>query len=488
MVNPIVASFDAGTTSVKTFVFDAHGHPVIATPGISYELLTTTDGGVEIEVSAIFASTLRSLDAAHRSLQEAGAKPAAVAMCTFWHSFLGINDRGQPSSPIVHLLDTRSQPYSEQLKRDLDESELHSRVGVVFHPSYWPAKLLWIREHRPDWWRNTERWMSFGEFLLEEFFGTAAPSTSMLSATGLWNSNRQAYDEALLAYLQIPLERLADLKSLDQPTVGLKPEYASRWPLFADIPWFPAIGDGAANNIGCGCDEPSEFALMVGTTGAMRAVFEKPSIEVPPGLWCYRLDPRRFVLGGALSNGGKVFEWMMERLQLPHDWEQQVATTRPGSHGLTVLPLFAGERSTKWRADARGAIAGLNLNTTPVEILAAAMEAVALRFRLIYEILEERIGAPERVVATGEALRKSPIWTQMMADALGRPVVASLEKETSARGAAMLALERLGAVPHLRAFRSDFGETFHPRPEFAAIYRDLLENQKTLYRRLFETP
>jgi gluconokinase len=242
---------------------------------------------------------------------------------------------------------------------------------------------------------------------------------------------------------------------LDQPARGLRPLYAERWPLFANIPWFPSIGDGAANNIGCGCDTPNEFALMVGTTGAMRAVFERPTVDIPEGLWCYRLDPRRFVLGGALSNGGKVFEWVMERFQMPNDWEHQLSQITPGSHGLTVLPLFAGERSTKWRADARGAITGLNLNTTPVEILAASLESVALRFRLLYEILADRLGAPQRVIATG---------------------------------AAMLALERIGAVSHLSEIPSTTGDTFLPRPQFADAYARLLDNQKTLYRRLFETP
>ncbi len=488
MVSPLIASFDAGTTSVKTLVFDSLATPVLATPSIPYELRTTADGGVEIPVEAIFAATLQSLDAAHTALQDAGRAPSAVSLCTFWHSFLGVDASGRPSSPILHLLDTRSATYAQALKRDLDEGQLHSRVGVVFHPSYWPAKLLWIRAERPNWWSTSQRWMSYGEYLLLEFFGKAAPATSMLSATGLWNSNRQAFDEPMLDFLQLEPNRLADLSCLDEPVQSLKPEYARRWPLFATIPWFPAIGDGAANNIGCGCDTPEEFALMVGTTGAMRAVFEVESLEIPPGLWCYRLDARRFVLGGALSNGGKVFEWVMDRFRLPGDWEAQLSAVEPGSHGLTVLPLFAGERSTKWRADARGAMAGLNLNTTPVEILAASLEAVALRFRLIYEILEQRIGAPSRVVATGEALRKSRVWTQMMADALGRPVVASLEKETSARGAAMLALERLGAVPHLRAFASATGELFSPRPEFAGRYRDLLANQKDFYRRLLETP
>jgi gluconokinase len=488
MQSALVVSFDAGTTSVKTLVFDQTARPVITTTSIGYDLHTTSDGGVEIQASDLFAASLASLDQAHKALAQLGRTPDAVSMCTFWHSFLGIDATGQPSSPILHLLDTRSQPAAEQLKRDLDESKFHSRVGTVFHPSYWPAKMLWLRQQRPDWFQRSTQWMSFGEYLFLEFFGEAYAATSMLSATGLWNSNTQAYDLDLLQYLGLQPEQLASMPRLDQPARGLRPLYAERWPLFANIPWFPSIGDGAANNIGCGCDTPNEFALMVGTTGAMRAVFERPTVDIPEGLWCYRLDPRRFVLGGALSNGGKVFEWVMERFQMPNDWEHQLSQITPGSHGLTVLPLFAGERSTKWRADARGAITGLNLNTTPVEILAASLESVALRFRLLYEILADRLGAPQRVIATGEALRKSTVWTQMMADALGRPVVASLEKETSSRGAAMLALERIGAVSHLSEIPSTTGDTFLPRPQFADAYARLLDNQKTLYRRLFETP
>ena len=114
-----------------------------------------------------------------------------------------------------------------------------------------------------------------------------------------------------------------------------------------------------------------------------------------------------------------------------------------------VLPFFAGERSPYWRADLRAAIAGIDLATKPMDILQAGLESVSLRFRQIFLTMKESLGAPSRVIASGGALLASAAWTQMMADALGAPIIPCLEHEATSRGAALLALERLGAIPNV---------------------------------------
>src|SRR5580698_6739538 len=104
---------------------------------------------------------------------------------------------------------------------------------------------------------------------------------------------------------------------MDQEQTKLSPGFAARWPQLDGIPWFPALGDGACDNVGSGCTKRDRYALMVGTSGAIRASERADSITIPSGLFCYRLDRKRFVLGGALSNGGEVFAWMRKTLQLP---------------------------------------------------------------------------------------------------------------------------------------------------------------------------
>src|SRR5262249_58182238 len=112
---------------------------------------------------------------------------------------------------------------------------------------------------------------------------------------------------------------------------------------------------------------------------------ERPRVEIRWGLWCYRADRRGVVLGGALNDGGNLVDWCRRSLQLgpPEEVERELAAMEPDAHGLTLLPFLAGERSPGWVAHARGAIAGLRLDTRPPQVLRAAMEAVALRFELI---------------------------------------------------------------------------------------------------------
>ncbi len=455
---------------------------------VPYQETTTSDGGVEIDAEQLSDLAIRSLTAIHQQVESAGRRPAAFGFSSFWHNLLGVDGAGRPCTAILHPFDTRSNSAAKKLAQRIDGAALHARTGCVLHPSYWPAKLLWLSESQPEKFRAARQWMSFGEYFFWKLFGKAVASTSMVSGTGLWNQNENDYDAGILSVLPIERSQLCPTDQLDQPMTTLRDEYARLWPQFAGIPWFPAIGDGACDNIGSGCITPESFAQMVGTSGAMRAVSEAASAGIPPGLWCYRVDRRRFVLGGALSNGGEVFAWMRHTLQLPptDQIEAELAGMEPCAHGLTMLPLFAGERSTKWRADARAAITGLSVHSSPIEILRAALESVALRFREVYEIMLAEIGRPKELVASGAALLHSPSWTQMMADALGCPLRICLEKEATSRGAALLAMERIGAIGHVRERPPEMGQVFEPVVAHHSIYEQQLRRQRRLYTKLFE--
>jgi len=484
-----ILTLDVGTSSVRTLLYDQDARQLEGFGSqIAYQETTTADGGVEIAADELCDLAIRSLTEIHGQVESAGLRPAVFGFSSFWHNVLGLDSSGRPATPVLHPFDSRSAAAAKELARRIDGAAVHARTGCVLHPSYWPAKLLWLSETQPEAFRTARQWMSFGEYFFMKLFGKAAASTSMVSGSGLWNQNQNDYDAEMLSALGIDRSQLCPTGELDQPMTVLRDEYAHLWPRFAGIPWFPALGDGACDNIGSGCITPESFAQMVGTSGAMRAVCESQSIKIPPGLWCYRVDPRRFVMGGALSNGGEVFAWMKRTLQLPpaDQIETAIAAMEPCAHGLTLLPLFAGERSTKWRADARAAITGLSVHSSPLEILRAALESVALRFREVYEIMLAEIGRPKELIASGAALLHSPAWTQMMADALGCPLRICLEKEATSRGAALLAMERIGTIGHVRERPAQLGQVFEPVPGHHCIYEQQLRRQRRLYTKLFE--
>src|SRR5207245_215583 len=88
-------------------------------------------------------------------------------------------------------------------------------------------------------------------------------------------------------------------------------------------------------------------------------------------------------------------------------WFPAVGDGAPDAHGLTVLPFLAGERAPGWRADRRAAITGLSLDTTALDVVQAALEAVALRLALVYALLAPRAAADHLVVASGGAISHS---------------------------------------------------------------------------------
>ncbi|CAN0377219.1 unnamed protein product, partial [Phaeothamnion confervicola] len=171
-------------------------------------------------------------------------------------------------------------------------------------------------------------------------------------------------------------------------------------------------------------------------------------------LWIYRLDRAHRVLGGALSNGGNVTGWIAERFA-DGDFGRLTAEAErmtPDNHGLTVLPFLAGERSPSWDDAATGTITGLKLATTPAEVFRATLEATAYRFAAIYDDLRA-------VVVTDHE-----IHANHRIDAL------DAEAEASACGAALCALEAIGARPSLRGPHDEIIRAHEPDPATADAY------------------
>jgi len=475
-----ILSVDVGSSSVRAELYDDSGTGIEGTEvKLEYEFEYTPDGGAAKDADELFELVVRAVDGALSEARD--TEISGVAMSTFWHSVLGLDRNGRPATPILTWADRRAAESVPDLREALDEAAYHRRTGCVPHSSYWPAKLLWSSRAMPEAFQKTGQWVSPADYFYARFFGEPYQvGTSMASGTGLFDQNQQRWDRETLEALPAEEAQLSAVS--DEPRAGLAWEWADRWPALRETPWLPSVGDGACSNVGSGCTDSERLAIMVGTSGAMRVLWKAESVEIPDGPWCYRADAERFVMGGALSDGGNLVEWLRNTLRLPdpEETEKLLSEMEPDSHGLTFLPLLAGERGPGWADRANGTVSGLSMSNKPVEILRAAMEAVAFRFAIIAEMLETASPGEKEVIASGGGLLHSPTWTRIMADTLGRPVTLSGVKEASSRGAALIALEALGG-PEIEAAQAPLGETFEPDPERHEIYRKALERQRRLY-------
>jgi gluconokinase len=180
-------------------------------------------------------------------------------------------------------------------------------------------------------------------------------------------------------------------------------------------------------------------------------------------------------------------QWINESLSFGSDLaalQQEIAALEPDSHGLTILPFWSGERSTGWLAEARGGIFGLKQQTTPVEIARAVLESIAYRFALIAGALDQ-IAPNAMIAASGNALRSSPAWLQIIADVLGRPLMLGGTAEASSRGAALLALEAVGKIANIEEDLFAVDQVFEPDMTRHARYSHGLARQEELYDRIY---
>ncbi len=474
---------DIGSSSVRAIVYDHRLRPV---PGAAAHLphrpRLTPDGGAELDFRHLRKAVVTSIDQAVSGWRGDGI--AAVGISSFWHGLVAADAAGRPLTPVLLWSDGRSWREAAALRRRLDERRVHQRTGCRLHPTYWPAKIAWLRRREPELRRRGSRWLSPADLLREEMLGSSATSGSLASGTGLLRLRRPGWDVPLLEALGL---EAGSLPEVSDAAARVRTRWGRRWPQLAGATWAPVVGDGAAANLGSGCLDERRRALTIGTSAALRVTLGSAPRSLPPSLWCYRGPGGRFIAGGALSNGGNLFDWLRHTLAIT-DVEAALRAARRSTDAagdLTFLPLLAGERSPGYALRATGAIAGLTQATDPADLLRAGLEAVAVELARLDLDLDRVAPGAEAVVASGAAVLANPTWMRMICDASGRPLLAGRAREASARGAALAAMEAAGLAP-ADLDRLDPGAARRLEPDRRAAvrarYRAAMSRQAALYR------
>ncbi|MBC7870511.1 MAG: gluconokinase [Chitinophagaceae bacterium] len=475
---------DIGSSSVRALLFDPQARLIdgaVATR--KYEFMTLPPGASIIDAPELRNYVEACMDEILKHPQASDIE--AVGIDTFVGNVMGIDSSGNPLTPIYSYADIRSSEDVIALKSQIDLTETHQRTGCPHHTAYLPGRLHWL--YRTGQADGVAKWVDFATYLYRCWFDNPDVPCSYSVATwsGLFNRDILAWDAKWLHMLNLKVEAFPPLSDYDKPQIGLSLDYRQRWPALRDVPFFLAVGDGAAANVGSGCVDQSHIALTLGTTAALRVITNQ-KIPVPAGLWSYRVNHNLHLIGGATSEGGNIFQWARETLALDDltQMDAVIANQLPDSHGLTVLPLLAGERSPGWRADATGTIMGLRLSTTPLNIVHAALEGVALRLGLIAEQLASATSTQAVVIAGGGAINASPAWAQIITNAINRPLHLTSETELTARGTALLTLKALGKISSIDLLPT-ISSVLMPQPDAVEKLRQARLRQQDIYQRLY---
>lgn len=485
-----VVGVDIGTTSTKAAAYDTGGRQ-LAVHSIGYPLGEPHPGYAEQDPRLILDAVVGSVRAVVAQLQE---PVAGLCFSTALHSLIGLDADGNPLTPSVTWADSRAIAQAERLRATPSGLALHRRTGTPVHPMAPLPKLVWYAEQEPKLCERVAHWVGIKDFVLLRLAEALVTDHSVASATGLLDIRRFTWDAEALGIAGITEEQLPQLVPTTHVLTGLTAGAARATGLPADTPLVVGAGDGPLANLGLGAVHPGEVVCSIGTSAAMRVMVERPGVDPLGGVFCYALTEQRWVVGGAINNGGIVLQWAGEALapELGGHTEEELldlaARAPVGCGGLIMLPYLLSERAPHWNALPRGAYVGLAHGHRREHLVRAALEGVCQQLALVLASVKAA-GNEIREIRAGGGFARSPLWRQILADVLGLPVRFPAGHEGSSFGAALLGMQALGLIESIdvAADLVKIEETVRPDPAAAATYAALLPLFSELYDALVPT-
>lgn len=469
MADAVVIGVDVGTTATKVVAYRRDG-VAVADATREYPLDSPEPGWAEQDPDTLVDAVVEAL----AEVTSQAGSVTAIGLSTVMHSLLALDGDERPLTPSLTFADSRAWPQALRLRRDRGVS-LYRATGTPIHPMAPLSKLLWFAEHRPELAARTHRWVSIKEYLLRRLCGSDVVDLSVASASGMLDLETGRWHDEALAVAGIDVEQLGRPVPTTTVIDQLRDDVAHRLDLPRATPVVVGASDGVLANLGVGATVPGVAALSIGTSGAIRVTAPRPRTDPDMRTFCYALTPDRWVLGGAISNGGLVLRWLGEQVLGQGDYDALIADAAAipaGSEGVLMLPYLTSERAPQWSPLRGGVLFGLLVDHTRGHVVRAALEGVALQLRLVASALRDADADFERIRVTGGFVR-SDLWLQIVADVLDTALEVPRTPEGVAFGAAMLARLALGEVDNLDEATSDveISRTVEPSADASAYDR-----------------
>ncbi|MFB8387352.1 FGGY-family carbohydrate kinase [Microbacterium sp. NPDC055910] len=480
----LVLAVDCSTTGAKCIAWDLDGHAV-ASGRSELPLSIPHPGWGEQDPRDWWDATASAIRECVGRIDPDRVR--ALAVTHQRESFACIDAEGEALRPAMLWLDARAGAQVDRF----GSARIHELTGKPPNPTPALYKLLWLAEHEPATLARTAKVVDVHGYLVHRLTGRWATSTASADPLGLMDFVKGSYSPEVLELVGLTEDRLADLVPPGDPIGTLTPSAADELGLAASVVIVSGSGDGQSAGLGAGVTAPGDAYLNLGT-GLISGIFS-PTYRP-------RLSHRSMAgaIAGSVNNelfvgaGTFLVSWFLNEIAagepdgVPREqyWQARAADIAPGAEGLFVVPYWNGQLTPLWDHRARGVMIGFGGVHTRAHIYRAVLEGIAFELRWCLEHAEPHFD--ERVrefVAMGGGAR-SPLWCQIFADVLGRPLVLAGHDEATALGVGILAAAGAGLhanVTDAAAHMTRRGHRYEPDPAAVRRYDALYGVYREVY-------
>jgi glycerol kinase len=417
---------DVGTSSVRALVVrddgtTDHEHRIATLPSSPHPGLVEFDATTMAEAAVGLAEQV---------VEEAGPVDAVGITNQRASTVVWDARTGEPVGPGLGWQDLRTVGRCLELRGE----------GRAVAPNMTATKAEWLFGHA-DTDRTQLRVGTVDTWLAWRLSGGTLHVTDATNAavTGLHDVAAGDWDHELLEHLGIPVEAMPTVVD----TVGVVGAASA----IAGSPPIAALaGDQQASLVGQGCIERGMAKITFGTGGMLDVCLgDDPGAAPEHGTFpivAWR-HAGRTVWGqeAVILSAGTAVEWLQHGLGVVSSPEETatLAATVDDADGVVFVPSLSGLGSPVWDHGARGLLVGVTRGTTRAHVVRAVLEGVAHRGADLVDTVEQETGLVLDEIRVDGGMSQNPVFTQAVADATGRPVLVSREREATALGAGLLA-------------------------------------------------
>ena len=489
-MNRYVIGIDVGTTGTKSMLFAETGR-IVAHAYADYPCQTPQTGRVEQNPEDWWRAVVRTVRAITADPQTA-KNVVAISLSLQGGTLVPVDRQYRPLHPAIVWSDNRCERQRRAFAEAFGPDYIYQKTGWHLSAGLNAMQIAWLRENRPELFEKTAMFLSVPDYISLRMTGVAAADISDVGINQLVDIRAGCYDEAILDFIGVRKEQLAQIVPSATPVGRLLKGAAEELGLPRSVLLVAGAHDQYAALLGAGITRTGDMMIGTGTAWVVTALTDEPYFESG---FCQSI-PASGKWGSliSLSTGGVCLDWFKDGVAgtkagpLSYAEINEQAPRRdinPG--GLKFYPYFTGASFPLRAPECKATLVGLDLSHDRIDIARAVMEGVAMQTIWTLDYFRERF--PLRAVKLTGGASKSPFWTQMVADIANCPIGVPLVSDLTCVGAGVMAGVGAGLFASCEEGIERFSveqTQYAPDPVRAQRYAEAFEDYKRCARALPE--